>query len=115
QQQDRRRPADRDREAQGGGRPAAVRPAALPQSDADARSPDEAVPRGAARYAELEQHDRADPDRRRHPAARSGDVAEESEQTVSSGRRAVRTGWDSNPRYPCGYTGFRDRLLQPLG
>ncbi len=26
-----------------------------------------------------------------------------------------RTGWDSNPRYPCGYTGFRDRLLQPLG
>jgi hypothetical protein len=26
-----------------------------------------------------------------------------------------RTGWDSNPRYPYGYTGFRDRLLQPLG
>ena len=22
---------------------------------------------------------------------------------------------DSNPRYPCGYTGFRDRRLQPLG
>jgi hypothetical protein len=26
-----------------------------------------------------------------------------------------RTGWDSNPRYRCRYTGFRDRLLQPLG
>src|SRR2546426_8375369 len=25
-----------------------------------------------------------------------------------------RTGWDSNPRYPCGYTGFRDRPFQPL-
>jgi hypothetical protein len=29
--------------------------------------------------------------------------------------RQKRTGWDSNPRYPYGYTGFRDRLLQPLG
>jgi site-specific DNA recombinase len=26
-----------------------------------------------------------------------------------------RTGWDSNPRYRCRYTGFRDRRLQPLG
>ena len=26
-----------------------------------------------------------------------------------------RTGWDSNPRYRYRYTGFRDRLLQPLG
>ena len=26
-----------------------------------------------------------------------------------------RTGWDSNPRYPYGHTGFRDRLFQPLG
>src|SRR5919198_2728840 len=25
-----------------------------------------------------------------------------------------RTGWDSNPRYPCGHTGFRDRPFQPL-
>src|SRR5688500_722348 len=32
---------------------------------------------------------------------------------IEQGRQ--RTGWDSNPRYPCGYTGFRDRLLQPLG
>jgi hypothetical protein len=31
------------------------------------------------------------------------------------GWRKKRTGWDSNPRYPYGYTGFRDRLLQPLG
>ena len=30
-------------------------------------------------------------------------------------RVARRTGWDSNPRYRCRYTGFRDRLLQPLG
>src|SRR2546426_748934 len=27
---------------------------------------------------------------------------------------AQGTGWDSNPRYPCGYTGFRDRPFQPL-
>ena len=27
----------------------------------------------------------------------------------------TRTGWDSNPRYRYRYTGFRDRLLQPLG
>src|SRR5207249_4475475 len=26
----------------------------------------------------------------------------------------TRTGWDSNPRYPCGHTGFRDRPFQPL-
>src|SRR2546421_9303380 len=26
----------------------------------------------------------------------------------------LRTGWDSNPRYPCGHTGFRDRPFQPL-
>ena len=26
-----------------------------------------------------------------------------------------RRGWDSNPRYRKRYTGFRDRLLQPLG
>src|SRR5882762_417723 len=25
-----------------------------------------------------------------------------------------RTGWDSNPRCPCGHTGFRDRPFQPL-
>src|ERR1043165_603337 len=25
-----------------------------------------------------------------------------------------RRGWDSNPRYPFGYNGFRDRPLQPL-
>src|SRR5690606_34595844 len=25
-----------------------------------------------------------------------------------------RRGWDSNPRYPCGYSGFRDRYIQPL-
>src|SRR5262245_28888883 len=25
-----------------------------------------------------------------------------------------RRGWDSNPRYPCGYNGFRDRPIQPL-
>jgi hypothetical protein len=25
-----------------------------------------------------------------------------------------RRGWDSNPRYPCGYTGFQDRGNQPL-
>ena len=29
------------------------------------------------------------------------------------GSRSGRKG--KNPRYPCGYTGFRDRLLQPLG
>ena len=26
-----------------------------------------------------------------------------------------RREWDSNPRYPYGYTGFRDRRLRPLG
>src|SRR5262245_30123056 len=26
-----------------------------------------------------------------------------------------RRGWDSNPRYPCGYAAFRVRCLQPLG
>ena len=26
-----------------------------------------------------------------------------------------RKGWDSNPRYPCGYAGFQDRCLKPLG
>lgn len=35
-----------------------------------------------------------------------------SMRSYSGGRR---TGWDSNPRYGCPYTGFRDRLLQPLG
>ena len=25
-----------------------------------------------------------------------------------------RRGWDSNPRYACAYTGFRDRPVQPL-
>jgi hypothetical protein len=25
-----------------------------------------------------------------------------------------RRGWDSNPRYPYGYNGFRDRPIQPL-
>src|SRR5216683_2037545 len=29
-------------------------------------------------------------------------------------RSTQRTGWDSNPRYPCGHTGFRDRPFQPL-
>ena len=29
--------------------------------------------------------------------------------------RRTRTGRDSNPRNPYGFTGFRDRLLQPLG
>jgi glyoxylate reductase len=29
--------------------------------------------------------------------------------------KGVRRGWDSNPRDPNGPTGFRDRLLQPLG
>ena len=24
-------------------------------------------------------------------------------------------GWDSNPRYPCGHSGFQDRCLKPLG
>ena len=35
--------------------------------------------------------------------------------TVVEEPLVIRTGWDSNPRYPCGYTGFRDRRLQPLG
>ena len=26
-----------------------------------------------------------------------------------------RMGWDSNPRNPCGFAGFQDRCLQPLG
>ena len=30
-------------------------------------------------------------------------------------RYGRRTGWDSNPRYPCRYGGFQDRCLQPLG
>src|SRR5277367_5242678 len=25
-----------------------------------------------------------------------------------------RTGWDSNPRYPCRYAAFRVRYIQPL-
>ncbi len=25
-----------------------------------------------------------------------------------------RRGWDSNPRYPCGHNGFRDRPVRPL-
>src|SRR5688572_2909654 len=25
-----------------------------------------------------------------------------------------RRGWDSNPRYACAYSGFRDRRVQPL-
>ena len=25
-----------------------------------------------------------------------------------------RRGWDSNPRYACAYSGFRDRYIQPL-
>ena len=25
-----------------------------------------------------------------------------------------RRGWDSNPRYACTYSGFRDRPVQPL-
>src|SRR5258706_15819750 len=25
-----------------------------------------------------------------------------------------RRGWDSNPRYTCAYSGFRDRYIQPL-
>src|SRR5437667_543580 len=33
---------------------------------------------------------------------------------TSGGKRRERTGWDSNPRYPCGHTGFRDRPFQPL-
>ena len=33
----------------------------------------------------------------------------------SESSRRKRTGRDSNPRYRCRYTGFRDRLLQPLG
>ncbi len=28
-------------------------------------------------------------------------------------KKPWRRGWDSNPRYPCGYNGFRDRRLQP--
>ena len=32
-----------------------------------------------------------------------------------SSHHTSRTGRDSNPRNPCGFTGFRDRLLQPLG
>ena len=27
---------------------------------------------------------------------------------------SLRRGWDSNPRYPCGYSGFQDQCLQPL-
>ena len=26
-----------------------------------------------------------------------------------------RKRWDLNPRYPCGYTAFREQRLQPLG
>ena len=29
-------------------------------------------------------------------------------------RKEWRRGRDSNPRYPCGHTGFRNRPIQPL-
>src|SRR6266702_89114 len=33
-----------------------------------------------------------------------------------SGKKLTRwrRGWDSNPRYACAYSGFRDRHVQPL-
>src|SRR5690348_18363705 len=47
----------------------------------------------------------------RRSAARSASAA-----AWGSKRRVTeRTGRDSNPRYPYGHTGFRDRRLQPLG
>ncbi len=42
------------------------------------------------------------------------DFRGESGTGECSSRRIWRTGWDSNPRYPCRYAAFRVRCLQPL-
>src|ERR1700759_4663087 len=34
--------------------------------------------------------------------------------TLKNPKLKWRRGWDSNPRYPYGYNGFRDRPIQPL-
>src|SRR6266581_3815962 len=52
------------------------------------------------------------------PVLSTGDRRLETTYNLASGNCkpvSRRMGWDSNPRCPCGHTGFRDRLLQPLG
>jgi hypothetical protein len=38
------------------------------------------------------------------------------ESAIANRQSAItwRRGWDSNPRNPCGFNGFRDRPIQPL-
>src|SRR3989454_5827452 len=52
---------------------------------------------------------------RRVPSAARPPIQNTRRLDAQTPRRLGRMGWDSNPRCPCGHTGFRDRLLQPLG
>src|SRR3989442_13367814 len=63
----------------------------------------------AARNGEREEHSKT----KLRPAHRSLRVGDTTIGRARS-RDVLRTGWDSNPRYPCGHTGFRDRPFQPL-
>jgi bleomycin resistance family protein len=49
----------------------------------------------------------------KHPMPGEPPPIDPSECPTSPGD-CWRRGWDSNPRYPFGYNGFRDRPLQPL-
>src|SRR2546427_11285526 len=76
-----------------------------------------AIPRSGAEVAAAPLDHRSAP--RSPPVLRCGGTScltpnGESSSSIRSLAAEPRTGWDSNPRYPCGYTGFRDRPFQPL-
>ena len=79
QQQDRPGAADRDRAPPGRGRAAPGRAAAAAQPDAHGGGADQAVPRGAARPAHVEQRGADRADRRGDAGAGHGGAAEESD------------------------------------
>ena len=51
-----------------------------------------------------------------YKAGRAGSPKQLARNAKNPGETRVfeRRGRDSNPRYPCGYTGFRDRHIRPL-
>src|SRR6267378_5250149 len=53
-------------------------------------------------------------DMSRHPTGLHRGKLDFPGRTGTSWDGSWRRGWDSNPRYACAYSGFRDRHVQPL-
>ncbi len=71
-------------------------------------------PLGTARRFERPASENSPPDCFRRTRAGSSTHPSAKTKGPASGPLSWRRGWDSNPRYPCGYSGFRDRPVQPL-